>query len=245
MSETMLSPPIVQTMLSPPTVLGQCQLSAFEDRQKEDKKAKEKFDKDKDKKIKKLKKQIKEQEKKLDKNEKRWDKELVDIEAQAIKAEEERDAVLEEIAKKEAKIAVVPTLSDKDKKKLAASSDIAAYLRKENKKLRKSTAQMRKDNKRLLEANAFARASFGAQNEQLKNNNSNNSVLKKYKEQNSKLKEDLQMRQAFCDAEGKIRVNYQKAIAEIMEMIQDQCDDEKLTEDVLVMALECESQIKN
>jgi hypothetical protein len=34
-------------------------------------------------------------------------------------------------------------------------------------------------------------------------------------------------------------------MAHIMEMIQDQCDDAQLTEDILVLALECESEAKS
>merc|ERR1712130_899551 len=150
----------------------------------------------------------------------------------------------------------MPTLTDKEKKKLEDSAEIIAYLRKENKKLRGSTTTMRKDfdtmqenNKRLLEANAYAGASFEALNEQSKKNNSNNSKLMqnldKYKKQNQKLKDDLRMRSGYYDAEAQIRVNYQKSMAEIMEMIQDQCDDAQLTEDILVLALECESEAKS
>jgi len=229
---------------------------AFEKRKKKEKDAQQKFEKDKDKKIKKYTKSIKEKEKGLDKKEKGWEKELKDLESEAEMAEAERDAVLEEIAKEEAKIANIPILSDKEKKKLKDSTEIIAYLRKENKKLRASTTQYRKDfdtmqenNKRLLEANAYAGASFEALNEQSKNNNRNNSKLmqnlEKYKKQSKKLKEDLRMRQGYYDAEAQIRVNYQKSMAEIMEMIQDQCDDAQLTEDILVLALECESEAKS
>jgi len=228
----------------------------FEKRKKKEKEAKEKFEKDKEKKLKKYKKQIKEQEKELDKKEKKWERELGRLEKEAEAAEADRDSVLEDIAKEEAKIASIPTLSDKEKKKLSDSTEIISYLRKENKKLRNSTTQLRKDfdtmqenNKRLLEANAYAGASFEALNEQSKNNNRNNSKLmqnlEKYKKQNQKLKEDLRMRQGYYDAEAEIRVNYQKAMAEIMEMIQDQCDDAQLTEDILVLALECESEAKS
>jgi len=229
---------------------------AFEKRKKKEKDAKDKFEKDKEKKIKKFKKGIKEKEKELDKKEKRWEQEVTDLDKEAEAAEAERDAVLEEIAKEEAKIANIPTLSDKEKKKLNDSTEIIAYIRKENKKLRGSTTQLRKDfdtmqenNKRLLEANAYAGASFEALNEQSRNNNRNNGKLMqnldKYKKQNQKLKEDLRMRQGYYDAEAQIRVNYQKSMAEIMEMIQDQCDDAQLTEDILVLALECESEAKS
>merc|ERR1712019_225288 len=86
-------------------------------------------------------------------------------------------------------------------------------------------------------------------NEQSKKTNRNNSKLlqnlSKYKKQNKKLKDDFRMRSGYYDAEAQIRKNYQKSMTEIMEMIQDQCDDAQLTEDILVLALECESEAKS
>lgn len=210
----------------------------------------------KEKKIKKYKKDIKTQEKELDDKDKRWTNEINELEEECEKAEVERDDILEQIAREEAKLASIPQLSDKEKKKLEQSSEIIGYLRKDNKKLRTNTTKLRKDfdttqenNKRLLEANAYAGASFEAMNEQSKTTNSNNSKLmqnlNKYKKQNQKLKDDLRMRSGYYDAEAQIRVNYQKSMAEIMEMIQDQCDDAQLTEDILVLALECESEAKS
>jgi len=218
--------------------------------------AMEKFEKDKQKKLKKFTKGIKSKEKELDDKDKVWNAQINDLENDCENAERERDQILEKIAKEEAKIAAIPQLSDKDKKKLGDSAEIVKFIRKENKKMRASTTQYRKDydtmqenNKRLLEANAYAGASFEAMNEQSKKTNSNNSKLmqnlNKYKKQNQKLKEDLRMRSGFYDAEAQIRVNYQKSMAEIMEMIQDQCDDAQLTEDILVLALECESEAKS
>merc|ERR1712176_912813 len=144
----------------------------------------EKFEKNKEKKIKKFKKEIKAKGKKLDDKDKMWNAEVNDLEEECEKAERKRDEILERIAAEEAKIAAIPQLSDKEKKKLQDSSEIIAYLRKDNKKLRSSTTQYRKDydtmqenNKRLLEANAYAGASFEAMNEQSKKSNSNNSKL--------------------------------------------------------------------
>jgi len=232
------------------------------EREKEEKQKKneleavEKFEKGKQKKLKKYKKEIKSKEKDLDDKDKMWNAEINSLEEECEKAEKERDDILDKIAAEEAKLAAIPQLSDKDKKKLKDSSEITGYLRKENKKARASTTQYRKDydtmqenNKRLLEANAYAGASFEAMNEHSKKTNSNNSKLMqnlgKYKKQNQKLKEDLRMRSGYYDAEAQIRVNYQKSMAEIMEMIQDQCDDAQLTEDILVLALECESEAKS
>jgi len=225
-------------------------------RKKKETEAIDKIEKNKEKKIKKFKKEIKAKEKELDQKDKMWNVEINDLEAECEKAERERDDVLEKIAAEEAKLAAIPQLSEKDVKKLKDSSEITLFLRQGNKKMRSSTTQYRKDydtmqenNKRLLEANAYAGASFEAMNEHSKKSNSNNSKLlqnlNKYKKQNQKLKEDLRMRSGFYDAEAQIRVNYQKSMAEIMEMIQDQCDDAQLTEDILVLALECESEAKS
>merc|ERR1712072_845555 len=199
---------------------------------------------------------IKAKEKELDDKDKRWNVEINELGEECEKAEQARDDVLEQISKEEAKLAAIPQLSDKEKKKLSESSEIIGYLRKTNKKLRASTKQLRKDfdtmqenNKRLLEANAYASASFEAMNERSKKTNTNNSQLlqnlEKYKKQNKKLKDDLRMRQGYYDAEAQIRKNYQKSLAEIMECIQEECDDAQLTEDILVLALECESEAKN
>jgi len=225
-------------------------------RKKKELEAIAKSDKSKEKKIKKFKKDVKAREKELDEKDKVWNAEINELEGEVEKAEKERDDILEQIAKEEEKLAAIPQLSDKDKKKLKDSSEIVSFLRKENKKYRSTTTQLRKDydtmqenNKRLLEANAYAGASFEAMNESSKKTNSNNSKLMqnldKYKKQNKKLKEDLRMRSGFYDAEAQIRVNYQKSMAEIMEMIQDTCDDAQLTEDILVLALECESEAKS
>jgi myosin-5 len=223
---------------------------------KKEKEEQEKFQKGKQKKLDKLVKGVKTLEKELDVKGKKWDSQISELEAEADAAEKVLEGVRDQVAAEEAKIAATPLLSDKDRKKLTDSTEIMSYLRAGNKKTRLSTTQLRKDfdamqenNKRLLEANAYAGASFEALNEQSKNNNSNNSKLMqnldKYKKQNAKLKDDLRSRQGYYDAEAKIRVDYQTAMSEIMEMIQDQCDDAQLTEDILVLALECESEAKS
>eukprot|EP00536_Pseudo-nitzschia_multiseries_P014245 jgi/Psemu1/262060/estExt_Genewise1Plus.C_6780007 len=227
-----------------------------EKRKKQEEAAAASFEKEKDKKVKNFKKQIKSKEKELDEKDERYKAEIDQLERNCEVAEATRDEILEEISEAEAKLASIPSLSDKDQKKLSDSAEIISYLRKENKKLRKSTTGLRKDydtmvenNKRLLEANAYAGASFEAMNSQSKKKNTNNSRLMQnldqYKKQNLKLKEDMRMRSAYYDAEAKIRKNYQKSMAQIMEMIQDECEDEQLTEDILVLALECESEAKS
>ena len=154
--------------------------------------------------------------------------------------------------------------ADKDKKKKSAqqqtlideSGKIIEYLRKENMKLRNQNDSMRKDfkslkenNARLMEANASASASFTALNDHAKQLNGTNAKLIKnveaYKQQLEKLKEDLKTRQSYYLAEAEARLAYQKTMAQIVGTIQDKCRDAQLTEDVVIMALECEAEAKS
>ncbi|CAB9516520.1 Unconventional myosin [Seminavis robusta] len=154
--------------------------------------------------------------------------------------------------------------ADKEKSKKAAqqqtlideSGKIIEYLRKENMKLRNQNDSMRKDfkslkenNARLMEANASASASFTALNDHAKQLNATNAKLIKnveaYKAQLEKLKEDLKTRQSYYLAEAEARLAYQKTMAQIVGTIQDKCRDAQLTEDVVIMALECEAEAKS
>ena len=66
-----------------------------------------------------------------------------------------------------------------------------------------------------------------------------------YKQQLEKLKEDLKTRQQYYLAEAEARLAYQKTMAQIVGTIQDKCRDAQLTEDVVIMALECEAEAKS
>ena len=55
---------------------------------------------------------------------------------------------------------------------------------------------------------------------------------------------DLKARQAFYNAEAQIRLQYQKTLAQILDVFQDNCKDADLVEDVVCVALECESEAK-
>jgi hypothetical protein len=215
---------------------------------KKEKEVQDKFEKDikkKKRQLDKLKNGVKTMEKELDETGQNQDSRISELDAEAEAAEKELQAVRDQIAAEEANIPAT-LLSDKDRKKLKDRSEIIAYLRKENKRLRSSTTHLRKDieatqenNRRLLKAYTFAEASSEVLNGKYKINDSNNSQLMqsldKYKKQNQELQGQMRMRQGFCDAEGKMRVAYQKAISVIVEMTQDQCDDADLTEDILVL----------
>lgn len=141
------------------------------------------------------------------------------------------------------------------KTKLEESKKLIAFLQKENKKLKSSNDKAKKEykklketNERLVSANESAGVSFDMlQNKSRKLNNDTASVnnnIEKMKTANAKLREDLKARQAFYNAEAQIRLQYQKTLAQILDVFQDNCKDADLVEDVVCVALECESEAK-
>jgi len=141
------------------------------------------------------------------------------------------------------------------KTKLEESKKLIAFLQKENKKLKSSNDKAKKEykklketNERLVSANESAGVSFDMlQNKSKKLNNDTSNVnnnIEKMKTANAKLREDLKARQAFYNAEAQIRLQYQKTLAQILDVFQDNCKDADLVEDVVCVALECESEAK-
>jgi myosin-5 len=136
-------------------------------------------------------------------------------------------------------------------KKVEESEKIVAYLRKENKKVRDQTEKMKEDlqemkeqNNRLVEANASAGASLDSMEKQKKNIAAHNVKLdenyKKYKTQNSQLKRDMENRNAYFNAEVTIRGEYEKAMEQIVDLLEERCKDNKLVDAVNAAHLECE-----
>ena len=167
-------------------------------------------------------------------------------------AEEQKQKLETELkfaAQEPAKIAAA------QKTKLEESGKLIAFLQKENKKLKSANDKAKKEvkkvketNERLIAANESAGASFDMLNNQAKklnNNTSNiNGQIEKYKNDNAQLREDLKARQAFYNTEANIRLQYQKTMAQILDVFQDNCKDPDLVEDVVCLALECESEAK-
>jgi myosin-5 len=142
------------------------------------------------------------------------------------------------------------------KTKLEETKKLIAFLQKENKKLKSSNDKSKKEykklkenNERLVAANESAGVSFNMlQNQSKKVNDSTSGVnnnIEKMKSANLKLREDLKARQAFYNAEAQIRLQYQKTLAQILDVFQDNCNDADLVEDVVCVALECESEAKS
>jgi myosin heavy subunit len=146
-------------------------------------------------------------------------------------------------------------LAAAQKTKLEESGKLITFLQKENKKLKSSHDKAKKEykkvketNERLVSANESAGQSFELLQNQSKKLNTNtgsiNKNIEKYKSENAKLREDLKARQAFYNAEAQIRLQYQKTLAQILDVFQDNCKDPDLVEDVVCVALECESEAK-
>jgi myosin-5 len=141
------------------------------------------------------------------------------------------------------------------KVKLEESGKLIAFLQKENKKLKSANDKAKKEmkkvkstNERLVESNESAGQSFemlNSQSKKMSNTTSGvNQQIEKFKTDNAKLREDLKSRQAFYNAEAQIRLQYQKTLAQILDVFQDNCKDADLVEDVVCVALECESEAK-
>jgi chromosome segregation ATPase len=146
-------------------------------------------------------------------------------------------------------------LAAAQKTKLEESGKLIAFLQKENKKLKSANEKAKKEvkkvketNERLMKANESAGSSFemlNSQSKKLNNNTGNiNSQIEKFKDENNQLREDLKARQQFYNTEANIRLQYQKTMAQILDVFQDNCKDPDLVEDVVCVALECESEAK-
>jgi myosin-5 len=150
-------------------------------------------------------------------------------------------------------------LSQQQQTLMDESGKMLEYLRKEVFKLRSSNSQLRTDfdllkenNQRLMDANASAGASFAALNQHAKQLSKKNAKLEadvsRYKQQSQSLhlaqiesKEELKMKQGTYIAEVHSRLQYQKTMQQIVDVIQERCRDHRLVEDVLALSDECES----
>jgi len=156
-----------------------------------------------------------------------------------------------------------PQLTMQQQALIDESGKMLEYMRKEVFKLRGQNAQLRRDfdllkdnNQRLMDANASAGASFAALNQHAKhltkvNENLTQEVFQirqgaqKTAVAQTELKEELKMKHATYVAEIHSRIQYQKAMNKVVEMVEQRCRDTRLVEDVLMVADECESNYSN
>ena len=151
-------------------------------------------------------------------------------------------------------------LHEEQQRLMDESGRMLEYLRKEVFKLRTQNQQLKRDfdlmkenNQRLMDANASAGASFAALNQHAKQVSKQNGQLTKevesLKAHNHKmnivqveLKDELKMKQASYIAEVQSRLQYQKSLQKVTDMIQERCRDHRLVEKVLQVADECEME---
>jgi myosin-5 len=198
------------------------------------------------KKLKKLQKELEAKQKETEEKVKEAEAEAAELETQKNELRQKHDQLMK-LASEAPKEEI-----EKNAKKIEESDKIVAYLRKENTKVRDQTEKMKEEleqlqsqNTRLIEANASAGASLDSLEKQKKSLAEHNTKLdenlKKWKAQNVQLKADLANRQAYFKAESKIRAEYEKAMDEIILLLEERCDDHKLLEEVTAAQLQCEA----
>jgi predicted nucleotidyltransferase len=107
-----------------------------------------------------------------------------------------------------------------------------------------------------MDANASAGASFAALNQHAKQLNKQNAkitaetshykqVIQKASLNHVEIKEELKMKQATYIAEVHSRLQYQKTMTKIVDVVQERCRDSRLVEDILEITDNCEDMYLN
>ena len=146
-------------------------------------------------------------------------------------------------------------LAAQQKKKIEENTKLIDYLKKENKKIRKDNDKVKDkydvvktNNDRLINNNESTGDNFDDLNETTGKVHQKNEdltvTLEKSKRDNKKLKEKCLSKQEEYMSQAETRLEYQKAMARILNMIQDQSKEQQLVEDTVVIALECEAEAK-
>ena len=172
------------------------------------------------------------------------------------KAEEEIEALREQTSEEAQKALLEPKkLAAQQKKKIEENTKLIEFLKKENKKIRKDNEKVKGkydvvkgNNDRLIESNETTGNDFDDLNETTGRVHSKNEdltvTLEKAKKDNKKLKEKCMAKQEDYMAQAETRLEYQKSMARILNMIQDKSKEQQLVEDTVVVALECEAEAK-
>jgi len=129
------------------------------------------------------------------------------------------------------------------------------FLKKEHKKIKKSYEKVKKkfdelakNNKKLMEQNEMAGSAFGDENDgAMSVHKKNETLMESYelvKKNNKQMKEDVSSKQKEYMATAEARLEYQKTMARILNLIQDNCKDNQLIEDTVCLALDTERDSK-
>lgn len=135
-------------------------------------------------------------------------------------------------------------------KKVSVSDRAVEYLKKDNEKNRHTALVMdveievlEESNMRLLDANASNYASLDSIHKQKASLEDHNEklehVIGQYNIQNKSLERELDSRQAYSEAEARMRDDFENAIEKIIEMMENRCDDDLLVEKIMTAQLQC------
>jgi myosin V len=147
-------------------------------------------------------------------------------------------------------------LAAQQKKKVEENTKMIDFLKKENKKIRKEHAKVKSKwdelndrNDKLLGANEASGDTFEDKEDGMRKVDNKNvslmETLQQAKDLNKQLKEDCMKRQDEYMTQAETRLEYQKTMARILNMIQDQSKEAQIVEDTVCIALACESEAKS
>jgi myosin-5 len=147
-------------------------------------------------------------------------------------------------------------LAAQQAKKLEEHSKMIDFLKKENKKIRKDHdkvaekfAVVKKNNDKLLKVNEDVGGDFEDVDSSATKVNDKNESLTEALEQamidNKQLKADTMQRQTDYMMQAETRLEFQKTMARILNMIQERSKEPQIVEDSVIIALECEAESKS
>lgn len=139
--------------------------------------------------------------------------------------------------------------------KIASNLKLVETLRKENKKIKKENEkikkkydEIKKNNKKLLKSNETSGGNFEGENDEMMKVHEKNEKflddLENAKDKNRDMKEACQEKQAEYMNTAEARLEFQKTMARILNLIQDNCKDRQLIEDTSSVAHTCEAESK-
>jgi myosin V len=193
---------------------------------------------------------------KMTKSDADTDKAIKDAEARCTAAEKEIEELKEKTGDSARELIMQPKKQKASAEtKIAANLKLVETLRKENKKIKKEHDKIKKkydeikaNNKKLLSSNEASGGNFEGQNdEMMKVHETNEKLLdslESAKEKNRDMKEACQEKQAEYMNTAESRLEFQKTMARILNLIQDNCKDRQLIEDTSSVAHSCEAESK-
>lgn len=110
-------------------------------------------------------------------------------------------------------------------------------LRKEGKKLREEIAELKASNENLEKVNDVVADTFAQLQEEVANiqkaHDALQAAIPEYRETVEKLSEESELRHQYIMAEQGVKLRYMKVIGQIVENVQDECNDAKLVDEVV------------